>query len=331
MGTRTITYAAAINETLRKEMEKDETVFLMGEDIGPLGGLFGVTKGLHERFGSDRVLETPISESGYVGAAVGAAMLGMKPIVELQFMDWCTVAMDAIVNSAAKTIYVHDGQVSLHLVIRAPYGAVVGAGLGCHHSQSFESFFTHVPGLKVAMPTTPYDAAGLLRTSIQDGNPILFLEHKVLYSTKGEIPEEEYLVPFGRAAVRREGSDATIVGTGLMVHKALAAANQLQGDGISCEVIDLRTLLPWDKDLVKSSVKKTGRLVIVHEAWKIGGFGGEVGATVAEEATDYLRGPIVRVGCKFAPIPFSPPLEKFIIPNEADIVAAVKRTSRKAS
>lgn len=318
-----ITYRDALREALREEMQRDKTVFLLGEDIGRYwGGAFKVTNGLAEEFGDERVRDTPISESTIIGAAVGAAITGMRPVTEIMFGDLTALAMDQIANQAAKIRYMFGGQAKAPLVIRTPFGA--GVNIASHHSQSLEAWFMHVPGLLVAVPSTPYDAKGLLKTAIRGDNPVFFCEHKLLYPLKGMIPEKEFTVPFGKADVKREGKDVTIFATMFMVHKALTAAEQLSKAGISAEVVDPRTLLPLDKAAILASVKKTGRIVIVSEDCKTAGVSAEIAATVAEEAIDYLDAPIKRVAEPDTPIPFSPPLENFVIPDENRIIKAVK-------
>ncbi len=319
---REITYAEAIAEALRTEMRLDPRVFVMGEDVGSFGGLFAGTKGLLEEFGPERVRDTPISEAALIGAGVGAAITGMRPMVEIQFMDFTACAMDQIVNQAAKIRFMLGGKAEVPLVIRTPYGT--GLKLASQHSQSLEAWFVHVPGLLVAMPSTPADAKGLLVSALRDPNPVLFLEHKLLYPSKGPVPEEQYAIPFGLAEVKRPGKDATIVATGLMVGRALAAADALAAEGIEAEVIDPRTLVPLDTAAIIASVKKTGRLVIVHEAVKRGGVGGEIAAVIAEEAFDYLDAPIKRVAGRNVPIAFNEVLEKRAVPGVEDIVVAVK-------
>ncbi|MEM3536273.1 MAG: alpha-ketoacid dehydrogenase subunit beta [Candidatus Bathyarchaeia archaeon] len=320
---RKITYREALKEALREEMRRDATVFLLGEDIGRYwGGAFKVTDGLAEEFGDERVRDTPISESAIIGTAVGAAITGMRPVAEIMFGDLTALAMDQIANQAAKIRYMFGGQAKCPMVIRTPFGA--GVNIASHHSQSLEAWFMHVPGLQVAVPSTPYDAKGLLKTAIRGDNPVLFCEHKLLYPVEGEVPEEEYTVLFGVADVKREGADATVVAMLYMVHKALNAAVELEKEGISIEVIDPRTLTPLDKSAVIKSVKKTGRLVIVSEDCKTAGVSAEIAAVVAEEAVDYLDAPIKRVAEPDTPIPFSPPLEQYVIPNEKAIIKAVK-------
>lgn len=320
---RKITYREALREALREEMRRDQSVFLLGEDIGRFwGGAFKVTDGLAQEFGDERVRDTPISESAIVGTAVGAAITGMRPVAEIMFGDLTALAMDQIANQAAKIRYMFGGQASCSLVIRTPFGA--GVNIASHHSQSLEAWFMHVPGLQVAIPSTPYDAKGLLKTAIRGNDPVFFCEHKLLYPIEGEVPEEEYLVPFGKADIKKQGSDVTIVATSYMVHKALNAAATLEKQGIEAEVVDPRTLTPLDKASIIASVKRTGRLVIVSEDCKTAGVSAEITAVVAEQAIDYLDAPIKRVTATDTPIPFSPPLEQYVIPNEQSIIKAVK-------
>ncbi|UYZ12260.1 alpha-ketoacid dehydrogenase subunit beta [Brevibacillus sp. WF146] len=322
---REITYLEAVREAMSKEMRINPDVFIMGEDIGVYGGAFGVTRGMIEEFGPERVRNTPISEAAIAGAAVGAAMTGMRPIVEIQFSDFITIATDQIVNQAAKTRYMFGGKGKVPLVLRTPAGS--GTGAAAQHSQSLEAWMAHIPGLKVIQPSTAYDAKGLLKAAMDDDNPVIFYEHKLLYRTKGHVPEEPYALPIGKADVKREGTDVTIVATAIMVHKALQAAVELEKEGISVEVVDPRTLVPLDEETIVRSVKKTGRVVIVHEAVKRGGFGGEIAGIIAEsEAFDYLDAPIKRLGGKEVPIPYNPILEKAAIPQEQDIIQAVKET-----
>lgn len=320
---RKITYKEALREALREEMRRDQTVFLLGEDLGKYwGGAFKVTEGLAEEFGDERVRDTPISENAIIGTAVGAAITGMRPIAEIMFGDLTALAMDQIANQAAKIHYMFGGQANCPLVIRTPFGA--GVNIASHHSQSLEVWFMHVPGLHVAVPSTPYDAKGLLKSAIRGNNPVFFCEHKLLYPIQGEVPEEEYTIPFGVADVKREGADATIVATMYMIHKALNAANQLEAEGTSVEIVDPRTLTPLDKQTIIRSIKKTGRIVIVTEDCKTAGVSAEIAAVIAEEALDYLDAPIKRVAEPDTPIPFSPPLEQYVIPNEKAIIKAVK-------
>jgi pyruvate dehydrogenase E1 component beta subunit len=323
LNVRKVTYRDALREALREEMARDPSVFLLGEDIGRCwGGAFKVTEGLAEEFSEERVRDTPISESAIVGAGVGAAITGMRPVVEIMFGDLTSLAMDQIANQAAKIRYMFGGQATCPLVIRTPFGA--GVNIASHHSQSLEAWFMHVPGLYVAVPSTPYDAKGLLKAAIRGNNPILFCEHKLLYPMEGEVPEEEYTVPFGMADIKKEGSDVTIVATLYMVHLALRAAEVLEKQGVNVEVVDPRTLTPLDKQAIIRSVKKTGRIVIVSEDCKTAGVSAEIAASVAEEALDYLDAPIKRLAEPDTPIPFSPTLEQYVIPNEKSIVRAVK-------
>lgn len=319
---REILYREALREALREEMRRDERVFVMGEDVAIHGGNFLVTQGLYEEFGEERIFDTPLSEAAIVGTGVGAAMMGMRPVVEVMFADFMTIPLDAIVNRAAKACYMSGGEVSVPLVIRTAYGA--GRRSGAHHSQSVESWLTNVPGLTIVAPSTPYDAKGLLKAAIRTSNPVVFLEHKLLYAKKGEVPEGEYIVPIGRADVKHPGDDVTLVAYGRMVDVALATARQLAKEGIGVEVLDLRSLQPLDEDAILASVKKTGHLVVVHEAPVRGGFGGEIAAVVAEKALGYLDAPIKRVGAPWVPVPFSPTLEDAYIPKEAEIAAAVQ-------
>jgi pyruvate dehydrogenase E1 component beta subunit len=324
LNVRKITYREALREALREEMQRDSTVFLLGEDIGRYwGGAFKVTEGLAEEFGDERVRDTPISESAIIGTAVGAAITGMRPVAEIMFGDLTALAMDQIANQAAKIRYMFGGQAKCPLVIRTPFGA--GVNIASHHSQSLEAWFMHVPGLYVAVPSTPYDAKGLLKTAIRGNNPVFFCEHKLLYPVEDEVPEEEYTIPFGAADVKREGADVTILATLYMVHKTLNAAKQLEKEGVDAEVVDPRTLTPLDKQAIIRSVKKTGRLVIVSEDCKTAGVSAEIAAMVAEEAVDYLDAPIKRVAEPDTPIPFSPPLEQYVIPDEKAIMKAVKK------
>jgi len=326
---REVTIRDALREALREEMQRDESVFLLGEDIGRYwGGAFGVTKGLAEEFGDERVRDTPISENAIIGVAVGAAITGMRPVAEIMFGDLTALAVDQICNQAAKIRYMFGGQVSVPCVIRTPFGA--GVNIASHHSQSLEAWFMHTPGLHVAVPSTPHDAKGLLKTAIRGNDPVFFVEHKLLYPIKGMIPDEDYSVPFGVADVKREGKDVTIVATLYMIHKALTAAEQLNKEGISAEVLDPRTLVPLDKTAIVKSVRKTGRIVIVSEDCKTAGVSAEIAGVVAEEALDYLDAPIRRVAEPDTPIPFSPSMEQFVIPNENSIVQAVRSTVSRA-
>ena len=320
---RTITYRESLKEALREEMIRDETVFLMGEDIGTYGGCHKVTEGLLEQFGSERVRDTPISEAGFIGAALGAAITGMRPVAEIMYIDFTTVAMDQIVNQIAKIRYMVGGQLNVPLVIRTQGGA--GRSSAAQHAQSLEAIFMHIPGLYVAMPSCPYDAKGMLKTAIRDENPVMFIEHKLLYNEDGEVPEGEYLLPFGKVEIKRQGQDLTLVATSRMVGESLEAAEQLEKEGISAEVIDPRTIVPLDKETILASVRKTNRLVIVHEAIERGGFGAELAAIVVKEAFDYLDAPIERVAAANVPVPFAPVMENLAIPDVDKIVDAVRK------
>jgi pyruvate dehydrogenase E1 component beta subunit len=310
----------AIREALVQEMGRDRNVILMGEDIGHYGGTLQVTLGIWQQFGSERVLDTPLSESAITGAAVGAAMMGMRPVVEIMFADFLTLAADQLVNNAAKMCYAYDGDMQVPMVVRAAFGA--GSRSGMHHCQSVEAWFAHVPGLKVVIPATASDAKGLLVAAIRDPNPVMFFEHKMLYGIRDEVPEGEYVVPLGKAAIRRAGSDVSIVAYGSMMHKALRAAEALQKEEIQAEVIDLRTIKPLDVRTVVESVVKTSRLIVVHEACLFGGIGAEVAAIAAKAAFGYLDAPIERIGAPDTPVPFSPTLEDFYIPTEERIIRA---------
>ncbi len=321
---RELTYREAIREALREEMRRDDRVFILGEDVAAAGGVFKVTQGLLAEFGPERIFDTPLSESVLVGAAVGAALMGMRPVAEIMFADFTTIAMDAIVNHAAKIHYMSGGEVSAPVVVRMAYGA--GPKWGSHHTQSVESWLANVPGLTIVMPATPSDAKGLLKAAIRTPNPVIFLEHKMLYGKKGEVPEGEHLVPIGKADIKRPGDGVTIVASGMMVDRALGAARTLAGEGLSAEVIDLRSVQPLDEETILDSVEKTGRLVIVHEAPVRGGFGGEVAAVVANKALGFLDAPIQRVGGPWTPVPFGPILTDAYLPKEADIIQAVRAT-----
>ena len=324
---REITYRQALKEALAEEMRKDLNIFLIGEDIGIYGGAYAVTKGLLEEFGEERVIDTPISERAIVGTAIGAAACGARPIAEIMYVDFLTFAMDQIVNQAAKMRYMFGGKVSVPMVIRTQGGA--GKQGGAQHSQSLERWFIGIPGLKVVMPGTPYDAKGLLKSSIRDNNPVLFIEHKLLYNTKGMVPEEEYVVPIGKADVKREGKDITIVTYSRMLLLTLEAAGLLSQEGIEAAVIDLRTLAPLDMQTVVDSVKKTGRVVVVEEGHRTGGVAGEIWARITEEAFDYLDAPLIRVAAEDTPLPCSPVLEAAALPSVPKIVNAVKKTLGK--
>ncbi len=318
------TYREAVRDVMAEAMRRDPDVFIMGEDIAEMGGSMGVTQGMLQEFGAERVRNTPISEMAIVGAGIGAAMQGMRPIVEIMYQDFTTLAMEQIVNQAAKHRYMSGGQLKVPLTIRTQGGA--GWSPGAQHAQQLEAWFVHVPGLKVAFPSTPIDARNLLWSSIYDDNPVLFFEHRLLYPIKGEVPEEIEPLEFGIGRLHREGEDVTVVATGRLVHEALKAATEAEADGISVEVWDPRTLLPLDEDGLVDSVRKTSRCVVAHEAVTRMGWGAEVAAIVQERAFDYLDAPIERVGSKFCPLPFAPVMEQFVIPHAADVLAAIRRT-----
>jgi len=315
-----ISCVQALNDGIREEMRRDPNLVILGEDIGKYGGVFGVTKGLYEEFGGERVRDCPLNEASIIGFGVGLAISGKPAITELEFMDFATYAMDPIVNQAAKLRYFWGGQVKVPLVVRMPITA--GLGFGSQHSQSLEAWFMHVPGLKVAIPSTAYDAKGLIKTAIRDPNPVVFIENLGLYASKSDVPEEEYLIPFGQADIKRAGDDVTIVAISAMVPKALKAAEELAKDGIEAEVIDPRTLAPLDIDTIIESVVKTGQLVIAHVAPKTGGVGAEIAQQVTEQAFDYLDGPVVRVAAADVPIAASQALETAAYPDWPDIVEA---------
>lgn len=321
---REIKYREAISEALREEMLRDKSVFVMGEDVGKFGGVFQATATLYEDFGPSRVLDTPISEAAIVGAALGSALVGLRPVAEIMFVDFTSIAMDQIANQCAKFHFMTGGQAIAPLVIRTQGG--VGIGDAAQHSQSLEAWHTHVPGLKVVMPSTPADAKGLLKASIRDDNPIMFIEHKLLYLNEGPVPEDDdFLIPIGKADIKREGEDVTIIAWSKMVVEALEAAAELEKEGIQAEVVDLRTLKPLDLETIIESVKKTNKVVITHEACKTGGFGGEVAALIMENAFDYLDAPIERVTGLDTPIPYAEPLYRAVIPNPDWIVKGVKK------
>lgn len=316
-----IMYRDALKQALFEEMKKDPTVFIMGEGIGERGGSYKVTEGLLAEFGSGRVMDTPLSEPAFTGAGVGAALAGTRPIVEILFVDFTTLIMDPLINQAAKYEFMSGGQGKVPLVLRTQGGA--GNGLAGQHSQSLEAIFYHIPGLKLVMPSTPYDAKGLLKAAIRDDDPVIFLEHKLLYMTKGEVPEADYIVPLGQADVKRSGDDITLITYSYMTLKCLEAAEALQKEGISVEVVDLRTLTPLDKETILQSVEKTGRAIVVHEAVKRGGVGGDIAAMIMEEAYDDLDAPVMRIAGKNTTIPYNLELEKVCIPTVEDIVEGV--------
>ena len=324
---RTITYMEAVREAIREEMRSNPHSFMIGEDVGPYGGEMGLSKGLWEEFGEARLRDAPISEAGIVGCALGAALTGCRAIAEIPFCDFIGVAMDQVYNQAAKMRYMFGGKAKIPLIIRTPIGGYQSAA--AQHSQCLEAWFMHAPGIKVVMPSSAYEAKGLLKTAFADPNPVLFLEHKKLYQIKGEVPEEEYRIPFGQAAVAREGRDATVVATSYTVRMALEAAQALAGEGIQIEVIDPRTLVPLDEQAILASVRKTGRLIVVHEAWRRAGAGAEIAAIVAEKGFSSLKAPIARVAAEDVPIPFSPVLEQFVLPNAQKIILAVRKAVKQ--
>ena len=323
---REISFSEATLEAMSEEMERDSSVFVLGEDIARQGGIFGQFKGLPQKFGTDRVLDTPISETAIVGAAVGAALAGMRPVADMHFADFIGVCMDEVFNQMAKVRYMFGGQCKVPMVLRAPDGIIRSAA--AQHSQSVEAWFMHIPGLKVVIPSNPADAKGLLKAAIRSDDPVLYFEHKVLFPMKGPVPDGDHIVPIGKANVSRKGKDVTIVSYSLMMHRALEAAEKLAAEGIEAEVIDLRTISPMDKDTIFESLRKTKRLVIVHEAVKQGGVGAEISALVAEEMIDWLDAPIRRIGAPFVPVPFSPPLEQLVKISADHIAKTVKEICR---
>jgi pyruvate/2-oxoglutarate/acetoin dehydrogenase E1 component len=322
-----MTYREAVRDALVEAMRADDDVFIMGEDIAEMGGSMAVTQGLLDEFGPERVRNTPISEMAIVGAGIGAAMAGMRPVVEIMYEDFLTLSLEQIVNQAAKHRYMSGGQIKVPLTIRTQGGA--GWSPGAQHAQQLEAWLVHIPGLKVVFPSTPEDVRGLLWTAIHDDNPVVFFEHRLLYPVKGDVPAEIEPIPLGKARTIREGTDVTVIAMGPLVHRALEAAKQAEEDGISVEIIDPRTLQPLDEDALVASVKKTNRVVVAHEAVTRMGFGAEVAAVLQYKAFDYLDAPIERVGAKFAPLAFAPVMEQFIIPHAADVLAAIKRTVGK--
>lgn len=319
---QTMTFAEALNHAHKLEMQRDPNIYVAGEDVGTYGGIFGVTGGLLDEFGDSRVRDTPITESAIIGSAVGAAAGGLRPVIELMFVDFIGVALDQLYNQAAKMKYMFGGKAKLPIVLRATCGGGIGAA--AQHSQCLEAWFMHIPGLKVVMPSTPYDAKGLLISAIRDDNPVVFLEHKMLYGVEQEVPEEAYAIPLGEADIKREGEDITVVASAQMVGRTLSAAEKLADDNISLEVVDPRSLSPLDEETILNSVKKTHRLLIVHEEVKFAGSGAEIAAVAAEKAFDYLDAPILRVAAPFTPVPFSPVLEAEFIPGEEKIIEAAK-------
>lgn len=319
---RTITFAQALGEAVLEEMERDNTVFTYGEDIAKQGGIFGAYHSLLGKF-SNRIFDTPISEEVIYGSALGAALVGMRPIVEFHFADFLFTGIQSITLQIEKIRYMTGGQGKLHLVLRGPDG--VSNSAAAQHSESIETIFMHVPGIKIIIPSTPYDIKGLMKTAIRDDDPVICFEHKSLYSLKGEVPEEEYLIPFGKADVKRVGSDITVVATSRMVIESLEAARLLEKEGIDLEVIDLRTLVPWDKETVIRSVQKTNHLIIAHETWRRAGWGAEISCTVQEEAFDFLDAPVIRIGARNVPMPFSSILQDFVTPNRLNIIEVAKK------
>ncbi|HZQ35416.1 MAG TPA: alpha-ketoacid dehydrogenase subunit beta [Dehalococcoidia bacterium] len=324
---RSLTYVAAIVEAQTQLMRDDPNIFIAGEDVALYGGVFGTSRGLLKEFGPERLIDTPISESGIIGMAIGAAATGLRPIVEIMFMDFMGVCMDQLVNQLAKMRYMFGGKATLPVTVRTMAGA--GRNMAAQHSQSLEAWFCHVPGLKVVMPSNPYDAKGLLVAAVRDDNPVIVVDNKLLLGMQGKVPEDLYEVPLGTARIAREGSNFTIVATSRMVNEALTAAEQLKEDGLDVEVVDPRTLQPFDVETVVASVRKTHRALVAHEAVRFGGIGGEIAAQIQEEAFDYLDAPVGRVGAPFAPVPFSPPLEKQYVPDAARIAAEVRRVLGK--
>lgn len=318
-----ITLREAVRLAMAEEMRRDSRVFVLGEDVGAFGGTLQVTAGLFEEFGPDRVIDTPLAEVVITGTAIGSAMMGMRPVLEIMFADFIPLALDQILNNAAKMCYSYDGDMSVPMVLRAPFGG--GMRSGMHHCQNLEAIFAHIPGIKVVMPTTPEDAKGLLIAAIRDPNPVIFLEHKMLYGVRGDVPEGDYTTPIGKAAIRREGRDLSIIACGALVNKAMQAAKELEKEGVEAEVVDLRTISPLDTDTILESVRKTSRLLIAHEACKTGGIGGEIAAIVAENAIDALDAPIERVAAPNSPVPFSASLEDAFLPQPAQIVTQAKR------
>jgi pyruvate dehydrogenase E1 component beta subunit len=322
--SRELTYAEALREALRQEMTRDERVVLLGEDIGVYGGAFGVTDHLLQEFGANRVRDTPISEAGITGCAIGAALTGLRPVLEIQFMDFITLCMEQLVLQAAKIRYMFGGKAQVPMVLRTPGGS--GTGAAAQHSESLEAWFAHVPGLKVVAPSTPADAKGLLLSSIRDNNPVIFVEHKLLYRTRGEVPEDSEAIPLGLADVKRPGTDVTVIATSVMVSRALGAAERLSREGISVEVVDPRSLRPLDGKTLVTSARKTGRVVVVYEGVKTLGVGAEIAALVAEsEAFFHLQAPILRLGGQECPLPYNRGLERAAVPQEDDIVAGVRQ------
>ncbi|MGB9855567.1 MAG: alpha-ketoacid dehydrogenase subunit beta [Caldisericum exile] len=318
---REITFSEALGEAILEEMSRDPTIFTYGEDIAKQGGIFGAYKPILGKY-QDRIIDTPISEEVIFGSALGASLAGMRPVAEFHFADFLFTGMAAIANQIMKFKYMTGGQGKIHLILRGPDG--ISKSAAAQHSESIETIFMHIPGIKVIIPSTPYDMKGLFKTALRVDDPVICFEHKMLYKMKGPVPEEEYYIPFGVADVKKEGKDVTVIATSRMVHESLAASEELEKEGISVEVIDLRTLVPWDKETVFKSVKKTHKVVIAHETWRRAGWGAEIAATIQEELFDYLDAPIRRVGAKNVHIPFSPPLQDFVIPDKNSVIEAVR-------
>jgi len=318
---REITFSEALGEAILEEMSRDPTIFTYGEDIAKQGGIFGAYKPILGKY-QDRIIDTPISEEVIFGSALGAALAGMRPVAEFHFADFLFTGLTAIANQIMKFKYMTGGQGKLHLVLRGPDG--ISKSAAAQHSESIETIFMYIPGIKVIIPSTPYDMKGLFKTALKSDDPVICFEHKMLYAKKGPVPEEEYYIPFGVADVKREGKDVTVIATARMVHESLAAAEELSKEGISVEVVDLRTLVPWDKETVFKSVKKTHKVVIAHETWRRAGWGAEIAATIQEELFDYLDAPIRRVGAKNVHIPFSPPLQDFVVPDRKSVIEAIR-------
>jgi pyruvate/2-oxoglutarate/acetoin dehydrogenase E1 component len=323
--TQELTYRGAIREALREEMMRDTNVFLLGEDIGRHGGAFGVTRTLYDQFGPERVRDTPISENTIAGAAAGAALVGLRPVAEVMFVDFSGLAMDQICNQAAKLRFMTGGQCMVPMVIRMPQGGGAGKSTAAQHSQSLEVWYASVPGLKVVFPSTPYDAKGLLKAAIRDNNPVIFLEHKVLYSLRGLVPEDEYVLPLSRCDIKREGTDVTVIASGYMVWHGMKAAEVLAQEGVGVEVVDVRTISPLDEETIGESVRKTGRAVVVAEACRSYGPTGEWGMVVVEQAFDYLEAPVVRVAGRDSPIPFADSIENGVWPDTEDVIRAIRQ------
>ena len=320
---REITYGEAACEAISEEMEKDKRIFYMGEDVGRFGGAYGTTKGLWEKFGDERIKDTPMSEAAIIGYALGAAITGMRPIAEIMFCDLLCLTMDQVVNQVAKVHYMFGGKVKVPLVIRVPFGGLRRAA--AQHSQHLEAWFMHIPGLKIVVPSTPYDVKGLLKTAIRENNPVISFEHILLYQTGGSVPEEEYSIPIGKADVKREGKDITLISYSLMLHRCLSVAEKLHKEGIEVEVIDLRSLYPLDMETILNSVKKTNKVAICHQAALTGGVGAEVGMRITEQAFDFLDAPVKRIAARDVPVPFSPVLEDFVVPTEKRIEEEIKK------